>query len=88
MKPLTENLDGFGLPQEEAAMDEARVQYKNLLMSLLDAVDLHMQIMAGSAEEGAVDTLSDVVAATKEALAPKEEPAEDGVVPEAPAEEE
>jgi hypothetical protein len=83
MKRLTESLDAFGLPQEEASMDEAkRINYKGLLNDLLAAVDTHLAVMAGTAEEGTEDTLEAVLAATKEALEPKEEtPPDEGGEP-------
>ena len=77
---LSEEVSEFGIPgvlSEDVALDEAaRINYKGLLSDLMAAVETHMMIMAGTAEEGAEDALEAVLAATKEALEPKEGEAE------------
>jgi hypothetical protein len=79
---LTEEVNEFGIPgegkisEETSIAEAARINYKGLLGDLIAAVDMHMAIMAGTAEAEAVDSLETVLAATKEALEPKEEPGE------------
>lgn len=78
-KALSEDVSEFGLPDvevqaEDATVDEAkRINYKGLLEELMSAVETHMQVMSGTAEEGTEDPLEMVMMATKEALEPPKE---------------
>ena len=70
---MSESVNGFGFPVMENLQEAKRVNYKGLLSDLMAAVETHMQVMDGSAPEGTEDPLQAVLAATKEALEPKDD---------------
>jgi len=87
---LNESVDGFGIPGSEKLAEDSQIaegerhDYKGLLAGLMDAVEVHMAIQAGTAEEGAEDPLVMVMDATKEALAPKDDEGSKGSEDDAP----
>lgn len=83
MKQITESLDNFGLPIAEAKKKKDEPNFEKLLKELMAAVEDHMQIMSGVAEEGVEDHLEACLAATKEALNPEEGEEEKKEEPEA-----
>lgn len=80
---ISESVDGFGLPVDEAK----EPNFEKLLKKLYDAASKHLELML-EPKEGEEDPLPNVLEKVKEVLEPQDEPAPEEMPVEEPAPEE